>query len=449
MSQSGCSIIIPAHNAARTLRDALVSLAGDTRIHEIVVVDDASSDGTAQVAERAAAELALPVVLVEIEGSPLGPSAARNRGIDAATSDVIGFLDADDVWVAPFPASCAIALQQGAMAAIGRTANVVATELGAWELLGEPVHMYVPSAGLVQRSALAEVGGFDESLKRGEDLDLFLRLADAGIEVTLVDDVILEYRHRPGTASSSVTGRQEGLLAALGRRVERQRRDLTLSVIMPTLNAATYLDDALRSITGQVPAPHEVLLIDGSSSDATLEIAASFPQVTIVHQASSGVHAAHNEGLERAAGDVVAFCGADDLVQPGAFAAHLSALASRPDADVSVGLTRFFADGDGHAGTIREGIIGSVRRARCLEAVAVRRSVVSRYGGFLEELGPGADVEWNQRLVAKGAVIVEVDAIVVDKRIHHDNTTYAAGADAQERLLGALRASIVRGRGAT
>ena len=116
---------------------------------------------------------------------------------------------------------------------------------------------------------------------------------------------------------------------------------------------------------------------------------------------------------------------------------------------MSVGLTRFFADGDGHAGTIREGIIGSVRRARCLEAVAVRRSVVSRYGGFLEELGPGADVEWNQRLVAKGAVIVEVDAIVVDKRIHHDNTTYAAGADAQERLLGALRASIVRGRGAT
>ena len=48
-----------------------------------------------------------------------------------------------------------------------------------------------------------------------------------------------------------------------------------------------------------------------------------------------------------------------------------------------------------------------------------------------------------------GATIVEVDTIVVDKRIHHDNTTYAAGADAQDLLLGALRASIVRGRGAT
>ena len=449
MSQSSLSIVIPAHNAALTLRDALASLSGDRRVHEVLVVDDASTDGTAQVAARVAAELALNVVLVEIEGSPLGPAAARNRGIAVAQSDVIGFLDADDVWLAPFPASCAAALEEGAMVAIGRTANVVATEHDDWEPVGEPVHMYVPSAGLFQRSALDEVGGFDESLRRGEDLDLFLRLADAGVQVTLVDDVILEYRHRPGTASSSVTGRQEGLLAALALRVERVRGDLTLSVIMPTLNAAMYLDDALRSITSQAPAPHEVLLIDGGSSDATLGIAASFPQVTIVHQASSGVHAAHNEGLERATGDIIAFCSADDLVQPGAFAAHLSALASRPDADVSVGLTRFFADGGGHAGTIREGIIGSVRRARCLEAVAVRRSVLPRYGGFLEELGPGADVEWNQRLVAMGATIVEVDTIVVDKRIHHDNTTYAAGADAQDLLLGALRASIVRGRGAT
>lgn len=87
------SVVIPTYNAAATIGDALTSCLEQTYLpHEIIVVDDASTDNTA-------------VVVASFEGVTFiqqkennGPSAARNIGWDAATGDIIAFLDSDDVW---------------------------------------------------------------------------------------------------------------------------------------------------------------------------------------------------------------------------------------------------------------------------------------------------------------------------------------------------------------
>ncbi|MGD2004094.1 MAG: glycosyltransferase family A protein [Flavobacteriales bacterium] len=89
------SIIIPAYNAGATLREALDSVQAQNHTpHEVIVVDDGSTDDTADIA-RAYQEL-LPLVLVQQANVGLG--AARNAGMDKATGEAWAFLDADDVW---------------------------------------------------------------------------------------------------------------------------------------------------------------------------------------------------------------------------------------------------------------------------------------------------------------------------------------------------------------
>ena len=89
------SIIIPAYNAGATLREALDSVQAQNHApHEVIVVDDGSTDDTADIAR--AYQDVLPVVLVQQANAGLG--AARNAGMDKATGEAWAFLDADDVW---------------------------------------------------------------------------------------------------------------------------------------------------------------------------------------------------------------------------------------------------------------------------------------------------------------------------------------------------------------
>ncbi len=91
------SVVIPAFNATSTLRTTLASVAGQThRELEILVVDDGSTDGTADlVADAASGD---PRITLVGDGSNHGRSHARNAGIDAATGSWVGFVDADDLW---------------------------------------------------------------------------------------------------------------------------------------------------------------------------------------------------------------------------------------------------------------------------------------------------------------------------------------------------------------
>jgi glycosyltransferase involved in cell wall biosynthesis len=92
------SVIIPAYNSASTITRALQSVTAQTRApKEIIVVDDASTDNTRELAANFASNSLIPLRVIA-QSANGGPSAARNTGWDAATSDYIAFLDADDQW---------------------------------------------------------------------------------------------------------------------------------------------------------------------------------------------------------------------------------------------------------------------------------------------------------------------------------------------------------------
>ena len=104
------SIIIPCFNQAATLERAIASALRQSGVTEVIVVDDASSDATAEVAriERVRDSR----VLLCSQEFNRGPGAARNRGVAQATGDLIGFLDADDELMGEFVETAVQAFMQ-------------------------------------------------------------------------------------------------------------------------------------------------------------------------------------------------------------------------------------------------------------------------------------------------------------------------------------------------
>ena len=181
------SVVTPAYNVASYIGAAIASvLAQSHRDWAMIIVDDGSTDGTAETA----AGFSDPRVRL-IRQPNSGVSAARNRGIAEAEGDAVLFLDADD-WLAPDGLARLVAALPGAVAAYGPYRFV--SEQGA--PVGGPRY---PAAGrdlvskliernlfangghlLIRREALAVAGQFREDLAYGEDWEYWIRLALRG-----------------------------------------------------------------------------------------------------------------------------------------------------------------------------------------------------------------------------------------------------------------------------
>jgi peptidoglycan/xylan/chitin deacetylase (PgdA/CDA1 family)/GT2 family glycosyltransferase len=203
------SVVIPARNAAATLAETLASLRAQTfSTWEALVVDDGSTDRTAEIACEAGA--ADPRIRL-LSGPGEGPGAARNAGIAQARADWLLFLDADDAIEPTHLERMAGALNDGEMdGAIcgwtrmmpdGRRGPACLPEGGdLFDRLARYCAFAI-HACVVRRARVEEVGGFDPSLLTCEEWDLWQRLARAGARFAQVPEVLALYRLRPGSTS--------------------------------------------------------------------------------------------------------------------------------------------------------------------------------------------------------------------------------------------------------
>jgi glycosyltransferase involved in cell wall biosynthesis len=218
------SAVVPVHDGARFLGEALASIhAQDHPGLELIVVDDGSRDGSAEIARRAGAR-----VIVQEQA---GVAAARNAGVAAASGELLAFLDQDDRW-APDKLCRQVALlgrDPDAGLVVGRMR--VRLQAGAarpdWlrqAWLEKPVLAHQVGAFLVRRAAWEQVGPFDERYVAADDADWLLRAYDAGAAVALHPEVVLEYRIHEGNASHRRDVVRGELLRAVRDSVHRKRR---------------------------------------------------------------------------------------------------------------------------------------------------------------------------------------------------------------------------------
>jgi glycosyltransferase involved in cell wall biosynthesis len=176
------SAVVPAFNAEKYLGEAIESILAQTvKVSEIVVVDDGSTDRTAEVAARFGVDALL------IRQPHAGAAAARNHALKTVSGDWIAFLDADDVWTLD-----KIENQLKVLAAapeteiiFGGVEEFVTPEMPAeekikFERFKEPVKGAIPSAMIVRRSVFDRVGIFNESYQIADFFDWRLRCRAAG-----------------------------------------------------------------------------------------------------------------------------------------------------------------------------------------------------------------------------------------------------------------------------
>ena len=205
------TIIIPAYNAAGTIRDTIESVLAQTYPNwEAIVVDDGSIDRTAEIARSFAETDSRIRVINQPNG---GEGSARNTGINNARYDWLLFLDSDD-WISPVH----LEHMTGELVA---NPELDAVHCGSARVAADGTHVverYSPPVGdlfpvlarraafnvhacIVRKSLVDVVGRFDTSLKRSPDWDLWQRVARTGARFGAVREVLAFYRMRPDSVS--------------------------------------------------------------------------------------------------------------------------------------------------------------------------------------------------------------------------------------------------------
>lgn len=219
--QTLISVVVPAYNAQGTITDTLRSIQAQSHTAlEVIVVDDGSRDGTAAIVEEfAAADPRFRLLSQE----NAGVAVARNTGWKAARSDLIAFVDADDLW-----SRDKLELQLAALEAAGPRAGLVYSR---YLLIDETntitFHVFSPpyagdvldklitsnfvgngSSALVRREALEAAGGFEPALHHAgaqgcEDILFYCRVAEH-YEFAVVEDFQIGYRQLDNAMSANL-----------------------------------------------------------------------------------------------------------------------------------------------------------------------------------------------------------------------------------------------------
>ena len=205
-SAPSISVVIPCYNAAAFLRATIESILGQTHpVLEVIVVDDGSTDDSANIAES----FGPPVRVIRQPNQ--GESAARNRGIEAAAGEWVAFLDADDLWLPTKVELQAEAIRSAPADVVCVTGDFLLFGEGQEErlcslparydaphplremLVGFTVHI---DCAVVRRAAALRTP-FPESIVHAEDAIFFVLLRSQGRFLRIPEPLARYRRHGP------------------------------------------------------------------------------------------------------------------------------------------------------------------------------------------------------------------------------------------------------------
>jgi mycofactocin system glycosyltransferase len=272
------SVVIPVMNRSDELLRCLISLTQLTYPQEklqVIVVDDGSSDASPDVARKFGA------LLVPSGGVGRGPAAARNVGASVADGEILAFIDSDCSASPDWLCQLIPAFNDSGMAAVGGQVDGMcsASAVDRYEAVMSSLSIssrervgnsgsdtfYLPSCNLlVRRSAFRSVGGFDDSMHVGEDVDLTWRLRDRRWSICYLPLGNILHEHRSSVRSFMSRrfdyGTSEGILQLL--HPTRHKR-----MVVPPLLAAILVLCLMTFFTGgwSLLAAGGVLLSDAAA----------------------------------------------------------------------------------------------------------------------------------------------------------------------------------------
>lgn len=212
---------------------------------------------------------------------------------------------------------------------------------------------------------------------------------------------------------------------------------LRFSIITPCLNRVNNVESAIQSVLKQGYSNVEHIIIDGGSTDGTLEILACHPHLKILSEADNGMYDALNKGLSIASGEIIGFLNADDLYANNIFQPVAEYFHDK-DIDAVAGKAQIFEEEmDGTSKTILE--LSPPRPDKLVETAITgstifnawfyRKSIINRVGGFDSQYKISGDADLILRLAFMGINYLSLDSVHYLYRQHEDSLTFQLNSD--------------------
>jgi glycosyltransferase involved in cell wall biosynthesis len=224
---------------------------------------------------------------------------------------------------------------------------------------------------------------------------------------------------------------------------------LSVSVVTPSLNQGRFLADTLRSVGSQGYACLEHVVVDGGSTDQTVQILAQHRgTLRWTSEPDTGQAHAVNKGIYSTAGAVIGWLNSDDVYRPGAIQAVADYFQANPSADVVYGDADLIDAAGLVTGRYPTAAWDPAQlQHRCFlaqPAVFFRRGVVDRFGVLDERLQFCMDYEYWLRLAAGGARFAYLPRVLAASRLHPETKTLGSRLEVHTEIDRVLRAMTGR-----
>ncbi|MBY3515015.1 glycosyltransferase [Rhizobium laguerreae] len=212
--------------------------------------------------------------------------------------------------------------------------------------------------------------------------------------------------------------------------IEYPERQPLVSIVMPTRNHAHFIRQSIDSVISQSYAKIELLVMDGASTDNTVEILKEYGnRIRWISEPDKGQADAINKGMELVSGDILAYLNSDDILLPGAVARAVRYFSDHPECDIVYGNADYI--------DVNGVVTGSYATAEytferlmhdccvCQPAAFWKRRIVDRIGPFDASLQTAMDYEYWLRMATSGAILHHTIEKLAQSRLHEDAKTLA------------------------
>ncbi len=221
---------------------------------------------------------------------------------------------------------------------------------------------------------------------------------------------------------------------------------MKISVVTPSFNSVCTIRATLESVATQDYAEVEHIVVDGGSTDGTLQILKAYPRLIWVSEKDDGHYHAMDKGTRRASGEIVAILNADDCYRPGVLSEVAAAFRQHRDWDGLFG-DIVFVDGDGREIFRREEAMFDRQIIRYglnvvnHQTMFLKKTVYLRLGGYrYQEFKNCCDYEYVMRLIRANCRIGHIPVYIVDYRYHD----HGQSADLRVRANMGRESAVIR-----
>lgn len=223
---------------------------------------------------------------------------------------------------------------------------------------------------------------------------------------------------------------------------------LDVGVVIPVFTGAAFLGEALDSIASQTRQPCDVIGVDDGSRDGSLDLLRAFG-ARVLRIAHRGQAVARDRGIAAVGGDLIAFLDQDDRWLPGKLERQVALLSAEPDISFVGALSTVFLDPAAKRPSWWKSAWdnGAAEPSLLPSATLYRRTAFEQAGGFAEtgSVRVSEDFAWTARAQDLGLRRALIDEVLVERRIHADNTSGDPDVRTREHLA-IIRESITRKR---